>query len=77
MGGDGKKDAGKLSGRTAFKEPDNVVLTRNAGYRAKDTVIVHDIPELLVELKKYPSDAVYVVGGGTVYEELLPYCDEA
>ena len=40
-------------------------------------MIVHDIPELLEELKKYPPDAVYVVGGGTVYEELLPYCDEA
>ena len=73
----GRKTLESFPGGLPLKNRTNVVLTRNAGYRAKDTVIVHDIPELLEELKKYPSDAVYVVGGGTVYEELLPYCDEA
>ena len=73
----GRKTLESFPGGLPLKIRTNVVLTRNAGYRAKDTVIVHDIPELLEELKKYPSDAVYVVGGGTVYEELLPYCDEA
>ena len=73
----GRKTLESFPGGLPLKNRTNVVLTRNAAYRAKDTVIVHDIPELLEELKKYPSDAVYVVGGGTVYEELLPYCDEA
>lgn len=73
----GRKTLESFPGGLPLKNRTNVVLTRNAGYRAKDTVIVHDIPELLEELKKYPSDAVYVVGGGTVYEELLPHCDEA
>ena len=73
----GRKTLESFPGGLPLKNRTNVVLTRNAGYRAKDTVIVHDIPELLEELKKYPSDAVYVVGGGTVYEELLPYGDEA
>lgn len=73
----GRKTLESFPGGLPLKNRTNVVLTGNAGYRAKDTVIVHDIPELLEELKKYPSDAVYVVGGGTVYEELLPYCDEA
>ena len=73
----GRKTLESFPGGLPLKNRTNVVLTRNAGYRAKDTVIVHDVPELLEELKKYPSDAVYVVGGGTVYEELLPYCDEA
>ena len=35
------------------------------------------IPELLEELKKYPDDQIYVIGGGKVYEELLPYCNVA
>ena len=29
------------------------------------------------ELKKYDDDEIYVIGGGKVYEELLPYCDVA
>ena len=29
------------------------------------------------ELKKYNSDDIYVIGGESVYEQLLPYCDTA
>ena len=29
------------------------------------------------ELKKYPSEDVYVIGGESVYRQLLPYCDKA
>lgn len=55
----------------------NIVLTRDAGYQVKDAVIVHSVPELLEELKKYDTKDIFVVGGGTVYEQLLPYCDTA
>lgn len=73
----GRKTLESFPGGLPLKNRTNVVLTRNPEYRAKDTVIVHDIPQLLEELKKYPEDAVYVVGGGSVYEALLPYCTEA
>ena len=43
----------------------------------KDAVIVHSIEELLEEIKKYPSDEVYCIGGDSVYKQLLPYCDTA
>lgn len=33
--------------------------------------------EVLEELKKYDDNEIYVIGGGKVYEELLPYCDVA
>lgn len=55
----------------------NIILTTDHSYSAKGAVIVHDISELLEELKKYPQDQIYVIGGGKVYEELLPYCDVA
>ena len=29
------------------------------------------------ELKKYPSEDVYVIGGDSIYRQLLPYCDRA
>ena len=35
------------------------------------------IEELLEEIKKYPSDQVYCIGGDSVYKQLLPYCDIA
>ena len=60
-----------------LKNRTNIVLTRDQNYQVKDTIVVHDIPELLEELKKYPDDQIYVIGGGKVYEELLPYCNVA
>ena len=33
--------------------------------------------ETLEELKKYPSEDVYIIGGDTIYRQFLPYCDTA
>lgn len=60
-----------------LKKRINIVLTHDRSYQVKDAVIVHDKEELLEELKKYREDDVFVVGGGSVYELLLPYCDTA
>ena len=73
----GRKTLESLPGGLPLKNRTNVVLTRNPGYHVKDAVIVHDVPELLEELKKYPENEIYVAGGGSVYEALLPYCSEA
>ena len=43
----------------------------------KDAIIVHTVEELLEEIKKYPSEEVYCIGGDSVYKQLLPYCDTA
>ena len=43
----------------------------------KDALVVHDVEELLEKLKQYDSRDVYVVGGESVYRQLLPYCDVA
>ena len=36
-----------------------------------------DLPALFEELQKYDDDSVFVVGGESVYRELLPYCKKA
>lgn len=55
----------------------NIVLTRDPEYTVKGAVIVHSKEELLEELKKYEDDDIYVIGGGSVYEMMLPYCSTA
>lgn len=71
----GRKTLESFPGGLPLKNRTNVVLTRDAGYQAKGAVIVHSIPELLEELKKYEDDQIYVIGGGSIYREMLPYCD--
>ena len=55
----------------------NIVLSKNPGYTVKDALVVHSLEELLEELKKYPSEDVYIIGGESIYRQLLPYCDTA
>ena len=43
----------------------------------KNAIIVHSLDELHRELEKYNSEDVYVVGGESVYEQLLDECDVA
>ena len=33
--------------------------------------------EALEEIKKYPAEDVYCIGGDSIYAQMLPYCDVA
>lgn len=60
-----------LGGRT------NIILSRNPQFRVKDGRVAHSLEELREELKAYQSDDVYVIGGESIYRQLLPYCNRA
>lgn len=60
-----------------LKNRTNIILSSNQDYRVKDAVVVHSLEELLEELKKYESGDIYIVGGDSVYRQMLPYCDVA
>lgn len=56
---------------------DNIILSTNKDYKVKGAVVVHSKDELLETLKDYKDKTIFVIGGGTVYEMLLPYCKYA
>ena len=58
-----------LAGRTS------IILSKDPKFTVKGGIVVHSIEELQEELKKYPSQDVYVIGGDSVFKQLLPYCD--
>lgn len=60
-----------------LKNRTNIILSSNPNFTVKDAIVVHNVEELLEELKKYPSDDVYIIGGESVYRQMLPYCDVA
>ena len=39
--------------------------------------VVHTIEEMVDELKKYDSEDIFVIGGESIYRQLLPYCTKA
>ena len=46
-------------------------------YKVKDAIVVHDLDELHKELEQYNSEDVYVIGGESIYRQLLDECDVA
>ncbi|MBQ8596316.1 MAG: dihydrofolate reductase [Lachnospiraceae bacterium] len=60
-----------------LKNRTNIILSSNPSYQVKDAVVVHSVEELLAELKKYDEEDVYIIGGESVYKQMLPYCKVA
>nr|WP_296041426.1 dihydrofolate reductase [uncultured Blautia sp.] len=73
----GRKTLESFPNGLPLKNRTNIVLTGNKNYKVNGAIIVHTVEELLEEIKKYPSDEVYCIGGDSVYKQLLPYCDTA
>ncbi|MDE5716558.1 MAG: dihydrofolate reductase [Lachnospiraceae bacterium] len=53
----------------------NIILSTNPDYKVKDAVVVHNKAELDAELQKYATEDVYIIGGESVYRQMLPECD--
>lgn len=60
-----------LKGRT------NIILSKDQKLTVKDAIVVHSLDELLKELKKYRSEDIYIIGGESIYRQMLPYCNVA
>lgn len=56
---------------------DNIILSRNKNFSVKGGIVVHSEEELFEQLKNFKDRKIFVIGGGTIYEMLLPYCKYA
>lgn len=55
----------------------NIILTRKSSLPLSDVIVVHSVEEALKEASAFADDDVYVIGGASVFEQFLPYCNEA
>lgn len=60
-----------------LKNRTNIILSRDRDYTVKDAIVVHSVEELLEKLKEYDTGEVYIIGGESIYRQLLPFCDTA
>lgn len=60
-----------------LKDRINIVLCEDKQFSDKGITVCTSLDELFMEIKKYPTDEVFVIGGEIVFRELLPYCSEA
>lgn len=58
-----------------LKNRTNIILSRDTGYKVKDATVVHSVEELLEALKAFAAEDIFIIGGSSIYEQLLPYTD--
>ena len=73
----GRKTLSTFPQGLPLKNRTNIILSSNPQYTVKDALVVNSLDELLEELKKYPSEDIYIIGGESVYRQMFPYCDTA
>lgn len=71
----GGKTLRSFPNQKPLKNRVNIVLTR--GQVCDECIIVHSYEELKNEMKRRENEEIFVIGGGEIYRELLPYCHGA
>lgn len=69
----GRKTLATFPGGRPLKNRRNLILSRNPQFQAEGAEVFASVEELV---QKADGDA-FVIGGASVYEQLLPYCDTA
>ena len=66
--------AGKaaIMGRKTYEQ-----ITDRTALIDRYNVVVHSVEEALEKVASYKSEDIYVIGGESVFEQFLPYCDVA
>ena len=73
----GRRTLATFPGGKPLKNRENIVLTHDEHFAAEGALVAHDLPELFALLRGKNLDNVCVIGGASVYEQLLPYCARA
>ena len=73
----GRKTLESFPNGLPLKKRVNIVITKDPDFTVKDAIIVHSIEDALEEAKKYNDEDIYVIGGDSIYRQMLPYCNVA
>lgn len=73
----GRKTLATFPQGLPLKNRTNIILSKDPNFKVKDALVVHSVEELLEQLKQYESEDVYIIGGESIYRQMLPYCDVA
>ena len=55
----------------------NICINAEPDFVRDGVIVVYSLEGLFEEIKKYNSEDVFVIGGASIYAQLLPYCSKA
>lgn len=71
----GRKTLESFPGGRPLKNRRNIVLTRDPFFHREGVEVVHSVERALDLVRD--EDEAWVVGGGQIYQQFLPYCQRA
>ena len=71
----GRKTLESLPGGKPFKDRKNIILSRDINFTCEGADVCGSVEEVLEVIKG--REKVFVAGGGEIYRDMLPYCDNA
>ncbi len=71
----GKNTLDSFPGAKPLKNRTNIVIALETDYKVDGATVVYTLEDFIKEAEKYPSEDVFVIGGGSIYKQMLPYCD--
>ena len=73
----GRKTLESFPGQKPLPKRRNIVITRNAAYGGNGAEVVNSVDEACLAVKEEDPDNVFVIGGGAIYRQMLPFCTRA
>ena len=71
----GRTTLESFPGGRPLRDRRNIVLTRNPDYAPEGVEPVHSVAEAIEAVANEDPETVYVIGGASVYKQMLPHCE--
>lgn len=73
----GKNTLESLPGGKPLPNRTNIVVALEKNYKVPGATVVNSIEEAVEAVKEFDTNDVYIIGGGSIYRQFLPYCHVA
>ncbi|HPB16524.1 MAG TPA: dihydrofolate reductase [Clostridia bacterium] len=73
----GRKTLESFKNGKPLKNRFNIVLTKDKGFLKENAIVVHSVEQALERISDTDTNDIYIIGGQSIYEAFLPYCDKA
>jgi dihydrofolate reductase len=73
----GRKTLESFPGGRPLADRLNVVITSDSDYKVMDAAVVNSIEKALEVVKDYKTEDIYIIGGESIYRQMLRLCDTA
>ncbi|NLP48525.1 MAG: dihydrofolate reductase [Clostridiales bacterium] len=70
----GRKTFLSLPGQKPLPNRKNIVLSRDKNFSPQGVLVLSSVEDLFEYLQAYKSDDIFIIGGQSIYETMLPYC---